>query len=95
MGSIIQWYQKHTGVTHALAGVITFLMTAYFQLPAFHDFVTKYYGMLPQSAKQIVAMLIVLYGFYRQSYKPVFTEEKVYHVDDKPVAITTTETQTK
>jgi hypothetical protein len=67
---LVAWYQKHTEVTHALAVAIAFLVGAYFQVPAFHNLVTTYYGMLPQSVKEVVATAIALYGFYRNGYKP-------------------------
>jgi hypothetical protein len=69
MDQLKQWYLKHTALTHVLATIITFLVAAYFQVPQFHSLVVYYYGLLPQGLKQIIATGILLYGFYRNSYK--------------------------
>lgn len=70
MNWLIKQYQAHTQVTHAVAAVITVLVGAYFQVPAFHDLVTHYYGLLPQTVKEFVATGIAVYTWYRNGQKP-------------------------
>lgn len=63
------WLSKHTSETHWIAGAVAFLVGAYFQVPAFHDVVTHYYGLMPQTAKELVTTAVALIGFYRNGQK--------------------------
>lgn len=63
------WFEQHTALTHWIAVAAAFFFGAYFQVPAFHDLVTHYYGLLPQTAKELVATAIALISFYRNGQK--------------------------
>lgn len=69
MQKVKDWVASHSDLSHAVAVGIAFLFGAYFQVPQFHDLVTHYYGLLPQSAKEFVATVIALVGFYRNTAK--------------------------
>jgi hypothetical protein len=63
------WLAKYKISTHTVAAIFLFLSTAYFQVPAFHDFVTGVYGHFPQWVKELTATGLALYGFYRSGQK--------------------------
>lgn len=70
MDTITKFFEDHSAATHVLAVVGAFLFGAYFQVPAFHDLVTHYYGLLPQTLKEFVATGVALFMWYRQSNQP-------------------------
>ena len=68
MNWLIKWYQEHTALTHTLAVVITFLVMAYFNVPAFHDYANYVYGLMPNWLKTLIGVGIALYSWYRNGY---------------------------
>ena len=70
MNKLTDWLKEHTPATHTLAVIGTIVVAAYFQVPAFHDLVFGWYGLLPQTAKQLITTGLALYAWYRNSYKP-------------------------
>lgn len=69
MDQVKSWYQSHTQLTHYAAVIITFLITAFYQVPQFHDLVMQTYGACPHWTKQLVVTGVALYGFYRNGQK--------------------------
>lgn len=65
MDTIKNFIANHSAATHVAAVVFAFLFGAYFQVPAFHDYVNGIYGMFPQGIKQLVATGVALYMWYR------------------------------
>lgn len=70
MDKLLAFLKEHTPSTHVLALIGAGLVAAYYQVPAFHDIVFGWYGLLPQTAKQLITTAIALYAWYRNSYKP-------------------------
>jgi len=64
------WIKKfladHSITTHSIAVAFAFLFAAYFQVPAFHDYVFHLYGLFPQSVKEAIATGLALYAWYRK-----------------------------
>ena len=64
---IKKFLADHSITTHSLAVVFAFLFAAYFQVPAFHDYLFHIYGLLPQFGKETIATALALYAWYRKS----------------------------
>ena len=64
---IKKFLADHSITAHSVAIFVAFLFGAYFQVPVFHDYVFHLYGLLPQSAKELVATAIALYGWYKKN----------------------------
>ena len=64
---IKKFLADHSITTHSLAVVFAFLFAAYFQVPAFHDLLFRWYGLLPQGGKELVSTGIALWMWYRNS----------------------------
>lgn len=69
METIKTFITENSAFTHTVAVVFAFLFGAYFQVPAFHDMVTHYYGLLPQTAKELTATAVALIMWYRSGQK--------------------------
>jgi hypothetical protein len=66
---MLEWYQKHTQVTHAVAVVGLGLVAAYNGYPPFHDLVQQVYGHVPVWGKTLIATAGWLYTWYRSGVK--------------------------
>ncbi len=66
---MVQWYEKHTQVTHFVALVVAGLVAAYNGYPPFHALVQQEYGHVPVWAKTLIATVGWLYTWYRSGVK--------------------------
>ena len=65
---LINFYKTHTGVSHTIAFVVLILIGAYNQVPQFHDLVNYYFGLCPQSVKQIIISTIAVMVWYTNTW---------------------------
>lgn len=66
MDKLKQWLAAHSITTHSIAIGIAALMTAYEDVPVFHDYVQSIYVHLPMGTHNLLTAAIALYAWYRK-----------------------------
>lgn len=69
MNTLKYFLNKHKISTHTVAAVFLGLLTAYKEVPAFHDYALSLYAHLPHVAQNSVTVILALYAWYRNGQK--------------------------
>jgi hypothetical protein len=65
---IVTWFQNflatHKISAHSVIAVVLIVVTAYYQVQQFHDYVVHVYGLLPNGVRNFTAAAIAVIGWY-------------------------------
>lgn len=64
---ITYFWNRHTSITHWIAGAFLSLMSAYAAVPQFHAFVVLVYSSLPKTIGEAIIAGIALVAWYHHS----------------------------
>lgn len=73
-----QFLAKYNITTHTIVGAIVFLIAAYHNLPAVHQFAVTLWGYIPAVAKESLTAVAAIVAFYwqgRKEWTPAQREE--------------------
>jgi len=68
MNWLKQFYTSHTNISHTVMAIVLVLIGAYSQVPQFHDLVNYYFGLCPQSVKQLIISVIAVIAWYKNTH---------------------------